>query len=471
MSLIIYLIAFLEWFTTLSVEIVWIRQFAPVLWINSISTSIVLGVILLALSYWYYKWWILSLDVDKIKKRLFLNLSFASIYYFLITFVFSTYILETMLGLSNSYFLSILLTSVILFFVPVFLASQTLPLLSEILKWSHAWEKVWKLLFYSTVWSFVWSIWTSIVFFPLLWVFKTWLLSALFLSVCVLLISIFFIKKEVNIFLWFFMFIFFLYFIIFYNPIVSSIYSFANAHHNIDIYDIEHKRIFSIDWWYSSGIDLSNKTSFFWYINEVQDRFLELKPKNILVIWAAWFTFPDYVSRYDFVENIDVVDIDSSLKDISEKFFLEKELSSKINFYPTTARYFINNTEDKKYDLILVDAYSWKSPPSQVLTYEFFDKLNSIWKNIYLNIILDKKLNTDFSTKLLSTVSKAFSESYYKDVNDSSSYLTNLVITNVDNESYTKNTFNLWSIYTDDKNSIELDIFTMRKNNYLYKKI
>jgi hypothetical protein len=40
--------------------------------------------------------------------------------------------------------------------------------------------------------------------------------------------------------------------------------------------------------------------------------------------------------------NIDVLDIDKDLKDISEKYFLQKKLSDKINFYPESARFYLN---------------------------------------------------------------------------------------------------------------------------------
>ena len=73
--------------------------------------------------------------------------------------------------------------------------------------------------------------------------------------------------------------------------------------------------------------------------------------------------------------NIDVIDIDKDLKEISEKYFLQKKLSEKINFYPESARFYLNKIDWKKYDAVVVDAYSWQSLPSQLLTLEYFQKL------------------------------------------------------------------------------------------------
>gem|GEM_PF-4368050 len=52
--------------------------------------------------------------------------------------------------------------------------------------------------------------------------------------------------------------------------------------------------------------------------------------------------------------------------------------------------------------------------------------------NIYINMITDNKLDSDFSLKLLNTMEKAFSEVYYKDVNQYSAETikTNFVMTN-----------------------------------------
>jgi spermidine synthase len=52
---------------------------------------------------------------------------------------------------------------------------------------------------------------------------------------------------------------------------------------------------------------------------------------------------------------VDVIDVDSSLKEISEKYFLQEKVDEKINFINKPARYFLNNA--KKYDVIVIDIY------------------------------------------------------------------------------------------------------------------
>lgn len=467
MHFIIYAIAFLEWFTTLSVEIVALRKFTPIIWSSSISTSIILWVILLALSYWYYKWGQISAQWKKIESILVRNLLIASAYYFFITFIFTEVTLQSILSLSGNYFFAILVASIILFFIPVFLASQTIPLLSELLKWKHSWEKMWKLLFYSTIWSFLGSVGTSSFLFPLIWVIKTAVISPLILVICSVLIM-YYTKFYKKVFCVVAVFLFSFYISILAIDIKADgyVYHSSNAYHDIHIYDDDlWRRIFSLDGAFSSGINLDDKKSFFNYIQEVEKLVEEQKPKNILVIWAAGFTFPRDVSQFDFVENIDVIDVDKDLKEIAEMYLLEEKLSEKINFYAQPARYFLNTIEGKKYDMVFVDAYSGKSLPPQVLTQEFFQQLTEVSEAIYLNIIMDTSLQSTFSQSLLNTLVESFPKAYYKDVWVSKrNYFTNFIVSNKELKGYHQVNVQKADIYTDNKHSIELDLFQLNNN-------
>ncbi|RKW21527.1 hypothetical protein D8B46_07380, partial [Candidatus Gracilibacteria bacterium] len=165
------------------------------------------------------------------------------------------------------------------------------------------------------------------------------------------------------------------------------------------------------------------------------------------------------------ISSIDVVDVDSSLKDLSEKYFLKEKLSNKINFIVEPSRYFLNQAikNNKFYDDIVIDIYIGKSLPPQTLTEEFFKNIKKIGKNIYINIISDRKLETDFSKNLFNTIQKSFGQLYYKveEYDDSDkNYITNFIVTNNALHNYKKYEFdNNFGVYKDDKNSIELDIF------------
>ena len=468
MALIVYLIAFLEWFTTLSVEIVALRQFTPIIWSNSISTSIILWVVLLALSAGYYRWWAIADQTDDIKKKLWQNLILSSLYYAFISFVFYGFILESLLQFTESYFFSVLLSSIALFFIPVFLASQTIPLLSSLLTGSWKAESIWKLLFYSTLWSFLGSVGTSTVLFPLLWADKTAVVSPFFLTLCSILLCVFFLRNTKLLIASGLLSALYLFMIIFSTPLSTSIlYESSNAYQDVRIVEDQNSwyRIFSLDGAYSSGIDIYSWESFFPYIQEVRDLVEQEQPSDILVIGAAWFTFPQEVSRYDYVESIDVVDIDGSLKKITEKYFLQENLSTKINFIPQPSRYFLSSSESS-YDMIFVDVYTGQSIPAQVLTREFFSELKSKSDQIYLNLVLDPTLSSQLALRTIDTLLSVFPEVYYKNMNEENKQITNFIFTNNEKEWYQKASQYGNIIYTDDKHSIEYDKFLFQQSLY-----
>lgn len=472
MNILIYILSFLEGFTTLSIEIIAIRKFTPIVGSNSISTSIILWVILLALSYGYYIWWKNSKNKTnaEIKNKIIFNLAISSAYYLFFTFIIDTFILSLILEISGNYFIAIILSSFILFFIPIFLASQTIPLLSELLKWENTWEKIWKLLFFSTIGSFLWSVITSTVLFANIWVEKAATLNSLILSSLAIII-IFTNYKKIKISYIIATLVFLLSIMLMTSKELLNknvLFKKANSYHNIIVANIEwNRRVLFQNAGYASGIDLNTWNSFFKYIIEIKKHLIDNKYENIAIIWAAGFTLPNEISEFDFVKNIDVIDIDWSLKEISEKYFLEKTLSNKITFINEPSRYFLQNTikNNKKYDAIIIDIYHWDSLPPQTLTLEFFQKLKEISDNIYINMITDNNLKSDFSKKLLNTMKSWLIEVYYKDVNqyNQENAKTNFVITNLNLDWYEKyNQENDFWIYTDDKHSIEIDLYKIR---------
>lgn len=474
--MLLYLIAFLEWYTTLSVEIIAIRNAIPIIGNNAISTSIILGVILVALSYGYYRWWAYASyhPPEKIIRRLFINLFLSSVLYTFVSFPLQNTLLTKLFDAWTWYSISIFVAILLLFALPVYLASQTLPLLSELISSDKKWETMGRLLFYSTVGSFLGSLITSIVFFPLIWVVKSIILNWLILAVLSLFVLFIYKKyfKEIYFFsifsyIWLLLFLWFFIDLIFIKE--NIIYSHQSTHSNIEIMDIDDdRRLFMINWSFSSGIYRDTGKSFFNYINETTDLIEKYQPKDILVIWWAWFSLPQYVAWLDFVQDIDVCDIDESMYDISEKYFLEEEINQKIDFFPMPARYMIFDQikKWKKYDFIFVDAYNGKiSIPSQLLTEEFYRSLEEISSGIIaFNFVMDKSKDSRFYKTTSNTMIKSLgNEIYIKDMNPKQdSTYTNFIILNNTEDNYNKmETYSKYPIYKDNQSRADLDKYLL----------
>lgn len=113
------------------------------------------------------------------------------------------------------------------------------------------------------------------------------------------------------------------------------------------------------------------------YINYVNDNFIYNLPtdrvRKILVLGAGGFTagLNDTFHEYTFV------DIESTLKDVSEKYFLGRKLSPNKKFIVQDASQFLKNTPEK-YDIILLDVYSNSyQVPESLITAEFLQRIRA----------------------------------------------------------------------------------------------
>lgn len=464
-NLIVYIIAFLEWFTTLAVEVFAIRKAVPLVWNNIVITSIILWIIILALSLWYYFWWIYSQNLDPValSKKLRNNLLISALYYCFISFLFENILLEKLIAYFDNYVLAVFIMALILFFIPVYLASQTVPLLTEIHKGEWKWITTGKILFYSTLGSFLWSIVPVIVLLPFLGLAKSIFVIWFLLCICAFALQFCFIW-------WFNYFLFLISWGIvwlFFTINTNAADQFETLYQNILIYNSWNYRVMSLDGSFSSAIDMDTWLSPFNYIKEALSLTEQVKPKSILVLWAAWFTYPQSIASSSWLETLDVVDIDGALYDIAQNNFYKKPLDKKINFIPQSGRYFINECirKWKKYDLIFVDVYNGKmNIPSEFLTKEYFDSLNKIWDVVISNIILDPLFRKDFSKNLLNTIFLSNSQIFYKNVSLESWEFANFLFSNKKFTAFGSIPYNDgFSYYTDDKNDIEKD-----KYNFFY---
>jgi spermidine synthase len=92
--------------------------------------------------------------------------------------------------------------------------------------------------------------------------------------------------------------------------------------------------------------------------------------QKTLIIGGAGYSFPkEYLRTYPEAR-IDVVEIDPQMTEIARKFFRLKD-DPRMTIVHEDGRMFINRTEDKKYDAILMDAFgSLFTVPTHLTTIE-----------------------------------------------------------------------------------------------------
>ena len=260
------------------------------------------------------------------------------------------------------------------------------------------------------------------------------------------------------------------------TPDTSSAYSTFHVdtpYQQIEI--IEHQyeglptRFMLLNGGFASAINLNSKISEFGYIRHavaISEEWQQLSAhsngEHILVIGAAWFTYPEEMAQKPYVERIDTIDVDAAVKRVAEDYFLQKPLDAKVAFFSQSARWFIWNRkkQDGAYETILVDAYNGTSIPEELVTREFFSDLSVLSPHVILNMIMDMKMESDFAQNLMATLTASWPNwVWYKNVSDGKWELGNFLITSAPFNGAIKYIDANWKgdMYTDDKHTVETD--------------
>lgn len=107
----------------------------------------------------------------------------------------------------------------------------------------------------------------------------------------------------------------------------------------------------------------------FWYTRQMAELTIREQPKSLLLLGGGAFTLPQYLSERLPNAQIDVVEIDPQLKQISKEYFNYQE-PPNVNELFTDARTYVNQST-KQYDVILVDVYGDASIPFSLMTKEY----------------------------------------------------------------------------------------------------
>ncbi|MGB3945431.1 MAG: fused MFS/spermidine synthase [Candidatus Saccharimonadales bacterium] len=114
----------------------------------------------------------------------------------------------------------------------------------------------------------------------------------------------------------------------------------------------------------------------FWYTNEISRLTAMRQPSTVLILGGGAFTLPQYLSSQLPGVKIDAVEIDPTLKSISEDYFGYRNPSNVREIF-TDARAYVNST-DRRYDAIIVDVYGDTAIPFSFITKEYGEALNKI---------------------------------------------------------------------------------------------
>lgn len=462
---VLYLIILIEGYIVLAVELLAIRQIIPFVG-NGIETiAIVVAAVLMPLALGYYAGGKYKPKTKgkyffSVRTKLINNIITAA---FILPLGLSYLVLQIFFPIldfagATNRIVQTIIYSLLFIAYPTFLLGQTIPLVSNYFSQKKLSEIAGKMLFFSTTGSFLGSIISTLILMSLIGVNNTVIITISLMALLVLILN----RKILSTYSAL-IFIPVIFIFLSNNNNVMQKHGIVgnNNYSTVEIlknnhFDINKERTLSVNRSRSSRYS-PNSDRRFNFVKYVEDTFIPSKAKNkksILIIGAGGFT----IGLYDDYNEYTYIDIDKSLKQISEDFFLEKPLSKNKLFIAEPARSFLARNK-QQYDFIFVDAYSNAlSIPSDLITQEFFLQLKSSVKDggiVALNIISSANFKDRFSVKLDNTLHLVFGNlnryviGNYRGFSDGTE-TRNVIYSYFNNAAES-------GIYTDDRNSSYLD--------------
>jgi spermidine synthase len=462
-------VALIEGFSTLAVEVIAIRLAIPIVGSSITLTGVMLGVVLLALSAGYWRGGALSARWDKARTRTALtrNLLIAAVVYGAVAFPLEAATIEKALDLGLSLPMAIGAAASLLLLLPIYLASQTVPMLAELTNVEgKAGKASGQVLFFSTVGSVAGGVVTPVWLFPWLGVaHSTFVVCGLLAGGAAVMAigqpralrALGFGGAA-------------LVAVIGVNAMASrgqQGFSFDSAYQSIRIVDEESdsgraERTLIMSGSRSSGVYADTGDTSFAYVRAADKVLAESGAETVLVIGSAGFTFPRDAAALSRVRRVDAVDVDPVVKGIAEREFLRQPLPAKVRFLPLSARYAVRrlNRDGRRYGFTFIDAYFGRGIPDELVTVEFFRDARAVSDRVAVNAVLDRDMESAFARNVLASFREAFGAVWVTDVKPGDSEITNIMVT-----SWPASGAARWNgrgtAYRDDRNAADRDHLAM----------
>ena len=353
--------------------------------------------------------------------------------------------------------------SLLFIVTPVYLLGQTIPLLSNYFSSEKLSRITGKMLFFSTMGSFLGAVFSTLVLMSFFGVHITICVMFVLLTLLVFMIDKKKISEKPLLMLTITLSTFYIN-----SPDMMRRLNIVgdNQYNTIMINTDEHGAKHFIQNGNSSSM-LTPDGRKHAYIEFVEQHYINpirsgnTPPKSILIIGAGGFTLGLEDDKNDYT----YVDIDPSLKDISEKYFIERKLGKNKRFIAEDVRAYLNHA-GKKFDFIMMDAYFGDTTiPEYLVTREFFQKVkDSLNENgiIAGNFILSPTFKDRMSQNLDNTLHNVFPHINRQIVADEKHVFNGWepdinVRYNVIYSYYNNPGDSTHMIYTDDKNAVFFD--------------
>lgn len=180
----------------------------------------------------------------------------------------------------------------------------------------------------------------------------------------------------------------------------------------------------------SSCWDHVQKKSCFWYGDRVIESATSVSANSLAVLGGAGMAIPTEYALKNPQSQITVVDIDKYLKEISEKLFLKTPLPANIEFIADDGRGYVTRYKGDKFDFMLVDAYQGPYVVGHLYTVEAMKLMASKSNYLMANIIGTPDFDHKYTQTLLNNWLNVFGDDAYIIANHEEVTRQNLMLCN-----------------------------------------
>ena len=168
-----------------------------------------------------------------------------------------------------------------------------------------------------------------------------------------------------------------------------------------------------------------------WYGEVTVEAIERIVPSSLVFLGGAGMAIPSEVAYHNLNNSsITVVDIDRGLPAIIEAHFLKESIASNIEFVGDDARGYLNRNHTNHYDFMFIDAFQGRFVASNLYTLEALTKFKTTSKYIMANIIGRPVKEHAYTQTLFKNWYEVFGESAYVITRNNSANLQNVILCN-----------------------------------------
>lgn len=175
---------------------------------------------------------------------------------------------------------------------------------------------------------------------------------------------------------------------------------------------------------------LDTKQNCTWYGHKVVEAVDESQPEKLVFLGGAGMAIPSEIANERPDADITVIDIDKALPAIVEEHFLEAPIAPNITFVGEDARGYLNRNSDIHYDFMFIDAFQGNFVAGNLYTIEALTKFKNSSTQIMANVIGSTTKEHGYTQILLNNWLRVFGSNAYIVTEQVTDGIQNIVLCN-----------------------------------------